>query len=773
MTTEHIDIPQDDNTKKADTSKQGMESKSVQIPKQIAQFRIEELLGEGGMGIVYRAYDETMRRTVALKVLHPSLGISKSTQTRFVREAWIAGQLDHHNIVKVYTRGEDKGTSYIAMEFVEGGTLADHIRKKSTETVPPGQEFKDTVAELHIRGTVAKFVGLGEALEHVHTKGFIHRDIKPLNILISIEDDAFKLTDFGIAHAEDMTKITRAGDFMGTVHYMSPELLTAHRSIVDKRTDIYSLGVTLYEALTLSLPFEADSSEKLITEILTGHRIPPRRRNKAIPHDLETILMKATNQDADRRYQTAHEFGQDLQRFLSKRPILARRERLYARALKFANRHTNVVLVSAFSITMLIAFVYLYSKHASDKSKTEQIITVLNSYIENRGFLPNIIPLKSDIVGVLLNHLNTGAQDTLSILFFKAMAVDEVKLPVYGSFDAVKATVSAVNTPFIGDSVSFQEFRHAAAIISTYELSFNGSSFRRFGEIAKSLAPVSPDARLMVGLRTFFDPVMDGRYKVAIRRISQYYRNVALYRYKEQSVSEASDMNKDSLEEINSSGTEPLALTSGSRLQTVPMFVDSTVDSFWVWIMKTPPDDYPRAIHTDVLKTEIERAVNITRVSVSLIEPGFFGPTAIAIEGCIKRNISIPVAASLEVLDQQSRNVLLYGTFMLSKDRFDLSSLDNGAYSASDSLAYSPDSSCITNAYFGSCFVSFGGSTLKELKLNVDQLVRRGQFDANLVLISDRRLAYSFGNTDEFFGDTLRFNIEFVVHRQTNSDTRH
>ncbi|MCX6832830.1 MAG: serine/threonine-protein kinase [candidate division Zixibacteria bacterium] len=771
MTTEHIDIPQDDNTKKADTSKQGMESKSVQIPKQIAQFRIEELLGEGGMGIVYRAYDETMRRTVALKVLHPSLGISKSTQMRFVREAWIAGQLDHHNIVKVYTRGEDKGTSYIAMEFVVGGSLADFIRKKSEETAPPGQEFKDTVAELYIRDTVAKFVGLGEALEHVHTKGFIHRDIKPLNILISVKDDAFKLTDFGIAHAEDMTKITRAGDFMGTVHYMSPELLTAHRSIVDKRTDIYSLGVTLYEALTLSLPFEADSSEKLITEILTGHRIPPRRRNKAIPHDLETILMKATNQDADRRYQTAHEFGEDLQRFLSKRPILARRERLYARALKFANRHTNVVLVSAFSITMLIASVYLYSKHIAQKSKTEQIIAVLNSFIENRGSLPNIAPLKSDIVGVLLNRLNTGTQDTLSTLFLKAMAVDEVKLPVYGSFDAVKATVNAVNAPVIGDSVSYQEFRHAVAIISTYELSFNGSSFKRFGEIAKSLAPVSPDTRLMVSLSAFFDPVMDGRYKIAVRRISKYYRNVALYKYKEQSVSRASDMNQDSLEEINSSSTEPLALTSGNRLPTVPMSIDSCVDSFSVWIIKKPPDDYPRAIHSNVLRTEIEGAVNITRVSISRDESEPWH-TAVAIEGCIKKDISIPVAANLEVLDQQSRDVLLQGTFMLSKDRFDLSSLDNGAYSASDSLTYSPDSSCITNAYFGYALLFFGGSTLKEAKLNFDRLVRRGQFDANLVLIPDRRLAYSLGNTDEFFGDTLRFNIKFVVRRQINLDKR-
>ncbi|MCK4858878.1 MAG: serine/threonine-protein kinase, partial [candidate division Zixibacteria bacterium] len=324
--------------------------------KRLGHFRIDATLGSGGMGTIYRAYDESMKRPVALKVLHSSLEISQRAQSRFVREAWIAGQLDHPNIVKVYSRGEENNVSYLAMELAEGGSLYDFI-KRTRESIPSGSDVTGTIDRDYINDILGKFIELAGALEHIHSKGFIHRDIKPHNILLSDPDKKFKFTDFGIAHADDMTRMTRAGDFIGTVKYMSPELLAAHRAGIDKRTDIYSLGVTLYEALTLTLPFKADSEEKLIGEILAGHYIEARQTNRRIPVDLETVLMKASHHDPDRRYQTAAEFAEDLQRIIDGRPILAKRQSAFSKGIKYVRRNYKMVLGIAAAVVIVVGTV--------------------------------------------------------------------------------------------------------------------------------------------------------------------------------------------------------------------------------------------------------------------------------------------------------------------------------------------------------------------------------------------------------------------------------
>jgi serine/threonine protein kinase len=327
--------------------------------ERLGHFKIEATLGCGGMGTIYRAYDESMKRPVALKVLHSSLEISERAQSRFVREAWIAGQLDHPNIIKVFSRGEENKVSYLALELAEGGSLSDLV-EQTRESIPSGSDMTDTVGQDYIKDILAKFVELAGALEHIHSKGFIHRDIKPHNVLLSGADKKFKLTDFGIAHAKDMTRMTQAGDFIGTVRYMSPELLAAHRAGIDKRTDIYSLGVTLYEALTLILPFKADSEEKLIGEILAGHYTEARKANRRIPVDLETVLMKACNHDPDLRYQTAAEFADDLQRIIDGRPVLARRQSAISKGIKYIRRNYKVVTAVVAAVA-IIAVTILWS----------------------------------------------------------------------------------------------------------------------------------------------------------------------------------------------------------------------------------------------------------------------------------------------------------------------------------------------------------------------------------------------------------------------------
>ena len=341
--------------------------------KRLGHFRIDATLGSGGMGTIYRAYDESMKRPVALKVLHSSLEISERAQTRFVREAWIAGQLDHANIVKVYSRGEENNVSYLAMELAEGGSLYDLI-KQTKEQIPSGSDVTETIDQNYIKDILAKFIELAGALEHIHSKGFIHRDIKPHNILLTGETKKFKFTDFGIAHAGDMTRMTRAGDFIGTVRYMSPELLAAHRAGIDKRTDIYSLGVTLYETLALTSPFRADSEEKLIGEILAGHYNEARQSNRRIPVDLETVLMKACHHDPDLRYQTAAEFADDLQRIIDGRPILARRPSLFKRGYKYLGRnYTAVIGISiATAVTVTVALWSYYKVEQTYRSTSDE-----------------------------------------------------------------------------------------------------------------------------------------------------------------------------------------------------------------------------------------------------------------------------------------------------------------------------------------------------------------------------------------------------------------
>ena len=340
----------DDRTKSVSNQSDGPDRPRIE---RLGQFKIESTLGSGGMGTIYRAFDESMKRPVALKVLHSSLEISEQAQTRFVREAWIAGQLDHPNIVKVYSRGEENKVSYLAMELVDGGSLYDYI-ERTRKAIPSGSDITTTIDQDYINDILGKFIELANALEHIHNKGFIHRDIKPHNILLSGKERKFKFTDFGIAHADDMTRMTRVGDFIGTVKYMSPELLAAHRAGIDKRTDIYSLGVTLYEALTLSLPFKADSEEKLIGEILAGHYNEARKNNRRIPVDLETVLMKACNHDPDQRYHTAVEFADDLQRIIDGRPILAKRPRMITCSYKYIRRNYRQVLGIVTAVVVII-----------------------------------------------------------------------------------------------------------------------------------------------------------------------------------------------------------------------------------------------------------------------------------------------------------------------------------------------------------------------------------------------------------------------------------
>jgi serine/threonine protein kinase len=260
--------------------------------ERIGKYEVQEVLGRGGMGVVYKAIDPAIGRTVALKVLPPGSNSAESRE-RFLREARAAGRLQHPNIVVIHDLGEEAGSLYIAMEYLEGRTLADRVAEKGAPD---------------IGGVLELMAQVARGLHYAHERGVVHRDIKPANILVTNEGLA-KILDFGIARAGDQ-RMTKTGQVMGTVFYMSPEQINGQA--VDGRSDVFSAGVVLYELLTGDVPFEADSTGATMMRILTAPTPPLSARQPLSPPVLDEIIARALAKKAEDRYASAAEFAQAL-----------------------------------------------------------------------------------------------------------------------------------------------------------------------------------------------------------------------------------------------------------------------------------------------------------------------------------------------------------------------------------------------------------------------------------------------------------------------------
>jgi hypothetical protein len=340
------------------------------------------MLGRGGMGSVHEAEEQSMHRRVALKLLDASAGDAADV-TRFVREAWIGGRLSHPNVVRVHGHGIEGDVHFISMELAEGGTLHDEIAAARLQRAESPTAHSGDMRE-RTRRMAELFAGVADALDHVHAQGIVHRDIKPLNLLFSADRSRLMLSDFGLARDPDASRLTRRGDFMGTLRYMSPEQLLAHRAGLDHRTDIWSLGVSLYEAVTLALPFEAADDESLIAAIATKEPAPASRRDRRIPRDLETILMKCLERDASRRYATAGELRDDLRRFLEDRPPLARRAGPLHRVARAVRRH-RLALGAALAAAVLVgAGSVAIVRTRADRAELAELRDVLERTISSR-----------------------------------------------------------------------------------------------------------------------------------------------------------------------------------------------------------------------------------------------------------------------------------------------------------------------------------------------------------------------------------------------------
>jgi serine/threonine protein kinase len=350
----------------------------MSVPPRIAQYRIVREVGRGGMGVVYEAFHETLGRRVALKLL-PSRGDPDgSARERLGREARAAARLSHHGIVQVHELGEADGCPFIAMEFVEGESLTNHIQRlwhgaeatagnlvptfhididgldgDPNDVAEPTSASTTTTATLAPRALTALSTLVAKAahaLHAAHEADVLHRDVKPGNLLVTPAGDV-KVVDFGLARMQETDRLTRTGDLLGTPTYLSPEQIRGEQA--DRRSDVYSLGVTLYEAVCGHVPFEAESVQSLMHRILNREPLPPRKHNHRIPRDLETIALKAIEKEPGRRYQTARALAEDLERWIRGEPILARPSGPVTRVVKLIQRRRGLALAAAVTLIAL------------------------------------------------------------------------------------------------------------------------------------------------------------------------------------------------------------------------------------------------------------------------------------------------------------------------------------------------------------------------------------------------------------------------------------
>jgi len=379
----------------------------------LGDFELRREIGRGGMGTVYEAWQRSLCRIVALKVLARHVSESPAAIVRFQREAQAAAKLHHQHIIPIHALGHERGHYFYAMEYVDGLSLHQIIAAAqaqlganagdadSEETVavrlpegasggsgtgggtsanaagstPPGDVASSAAGSgsIHVPAEhpatesiacavqrdaehfqlVARHIAaVADALDYAHGQGVIHRDIKPHNLMLG-HDGRMMVSDFGLARLAEEPGVTVSGELIGSPLYMSREQLSGNPEAVDDRTDIYSLGATLYEWLTLRPPYPGDTRERVISMVLNEDPVPPRVHDPRVPVDLETICLKAMEKTPERRYQRGRDMATDLRAFLARQPIAARRAGALVRTGKFVSRHQLALLTSAAAVVAL------------------------------------------------------------------------------------------------------------------------------------------------------------------------------------------------------------------------------------------------------------------------------------------------------------------------------------------------------------------------------------------------------------------------------------
>ncbi len=357
------------------------------------------------MGTVYEAWQVSLQRTVALKVLARHVSATPKAVLRFQREAQAAAKLHHTHIVPIFAQGEADGVYYYAMELVDGMSLNQIISElrdvqaphastvdlaetvslprpgssdvAAAPTAPPTPKASGVTLTApnsweQFHRIAAHMAEVADALDYAHQRGVIHRDIKPHNLLLG-SDGRLRISDFGLARLAEQPGVTMTGEVIGSPLYMSPEQISGDPDHVDPRADIYSLGATMYEWLTLNPPFPGETRERVISRILSSEAAAPRAINPAIPVDLETICLKAIERSRDRRYRNAAALRDDLRCFLTSQPISARRMGLVGRSARSIARHKFASLATTAVVIALLLSWALFTTKRTVQEKTQAV----------------------------------------------------------------------------------------------------------------------------------------------------------------------------------------------------------------------------------------------------------------------------------------------------------------------------------------------------------------------------------------------------------------
>jgi len=312
------------------------------LGERLGKFVILSELGRGAMGVVYEAFQEDLKRKVALKVLPANIALDAKQVRRFKREAESAAKLHHDNIVPIFEVGEIDDTHYFTMAVIDGRSFGEG-RSRDREAVREAARIVRDAA----RG-----------LAHAHENHVIHRDIKPSNLLLDRSGRVY-VTDFGLARLTESASLTSTDAIVGTPKYMSPEQILARPEGLDGRADVYSLGATLYEVIAGRPPIEAPTVQAFIAAVLEQRPPNPRRFNREIPHDLATIVLRCLEKSPDDRYAAMRDLADDLDRFLAGERIVARPKRLVARAFETVRRHKVMAALAALSLVATTAVLVL------------------------------------------------------------------------------------------------------------------------------------------------------------------------------------------------------------------------------------------------------------------------------------------------------------------------------------------------------------------------------------------------------------------------------
>jgi WD40 repeat protein/tRNA A-37 threonylcarbamoyl transferase component Bud32 len=305
---------------------------------QFDEYEILGELGRGGMGVVYKARQVQLNRLTALKMILAGGHAGSEDRARFQIEARAVAQLQHPNIVQIYEIGEQQGNSYLALEYIDGGSLADRMEGKPLPAKRSAQLVRT----------------LAQAMAYAHERGIVHRDLKPANVLLTRSDNP-KITDFGLAkQLSDDSHQTQSGSILGTPSFMSPEQAEGKTQEIGPASDIYALGAILYTMLTGRPPFQGQSVLDTLDQVKNAEPVPPNRLQPNVPRDLETICLKCLRKEPAKRYPSAQELALDLDRYLSNQPILARPVGLWEHGIKWARRHPTVAVLLLVLLVVLV-----------------------------------------------------------------------------------------------------------------------------------------------------------------------------------------------------------------------------------------------------------------------------------------------------------------------------------------------------------------------------------------------------------------------------------